>query len=366
MGVIVAPRGRLPDRDGHRRQGGHRRRLVGRRRAGQLPGHGQAVGGPHREQGQVHRVARPGRLPDDGGRLGHPARPRRPAGSGRDDPVRPGRRAEAARRGPRHRHLPRGHRSRTRGPRHGRRQDRRRLHEALGQGLHLVQHGELRRHGARDMGRRAWRSTPRPRTRCSASARVRADSGWPGTDWVEDFVIRSPAPTSTTSWVAGKTKWTDPAIKAAFEAFGEVLRVLVRWRRPTRTPRTSATVATSCSPTRPAASSTTRRASSARSSRTRRRRRRRVRLLRHAGDQLRSTPVPSPAAATCSGCSRTRRGREGPPEGTSSPPRRSRSGPTRAASSPPTPRSRRTRTRSSRSPPTPSMTRRSSGSTAAT
>ena len=50
-----------------------------------------------------------------------------------------------------------------------------------------------------------------------------ADSGWPGTDWVEDFVIRQSGPTVYDSWVAGTTKWTDPAIKSAFEAFGAVL-----------------------------------------------------------------------------------------------------------------------------------------------
>ena len=50
-----------------------------------------------------------------------------------------------------------------------------------------------------------------------------ADSGWPGTDWVEDLLIRQSGPDVYDSWVAGTTKWTDPAVKAAFEAFGEVL-----------------------------------------------------------------------------------------------------------------------------------------------
>ena len=50
-----------------------------------------------------------------------------------------------------------------------------------------------------------------------------ADSGWPGTDWVEDFLIRQSGPEVYDSWVNGETKWTDPAVKAAFEAFGEVL-----------------------------------------------------------------------------------------------------------------------------------------------
>jgi alpha-glucoside transport system substrate-binding protein len=50
-----------------------------------------------------------------------------------------------------------------------------------------------------------------------------ADSGWPGTDWVEDFVIRQSGSELYDSWVAGTTKWSDPAIKGAFESFGEVL-----------------------------------------------------------------------------------------------------------------------------------------------
>ena len=52
-----------------------------------------------------------------------------------------------------------------------------------------------------------------------------ADSGWPGTDWVEDFVIRQSGPELYDKWVAGTVKWTDPAIKQAFEAFGDVLDV---------------------------------------------------------------------------------------------------------------------------------------------
>lgn len=52
-----------------------------------------------------------------------------------------------------------------------------------------------------------------------------ADSGWPGTDWVEDILIRQAGPDVYDSWVAGQTKWTDPAIKQAFETFGDVLDV---------------------------------------------------------------------------------------------------------------------------------------------
>jgi alpha-glucoside transport system substrate-binding protein len=46
-----------------------------------------------------------------------------------------------------------------------------------------------------------------------------AASGWPATDWIEDFVLRTAGPDVYTSWYQGKTKWTDPAIKAAFEMY---------------------------------------------------------------------------------------------------------------------------------------------------
>ncbi len=48
-----------------------------------------------------------------------------------------------------------------------------------------------------------------------------AASGWPGTDWIEDFVLRQSGPDVYDAWVAGTQKWTSPEIKSAFEAFGE-------------------------------------------------------------------------------------------------------------------------------------------------
>lgn len=50
-----------------------------------------------------------------------------------------------------------------------------------------------------------------------------AASGWPGTDWMEDIVLRQAGADVYNSWWEGQTKWTDPAIKAAFETFGEVV-----------------------------------------------------------------------------------------------------------------------------------------------
>lgn len=47
-----------------------------------------------------------------------------------------------------------------------------------------------------------------------------AASGWPGTDWIEDIVLRQSGPDVYDAWVAGTQKWTSPEIKSAFEAFG--------------------------------------------------------------------------------------------------------------------------------------------------
>ncbi|TPW71726.1 ABC transporter substrate-binding protein [Schumannella sp. 10F1B-5-1] len=50
-----------------------------------------------------------------------------------------------------------------------------------------------------------------------------AASGWPGTDWIEDLVLRQSGPDVYDDWVAGKVKFTDPEIKKAFDAVGEIL-----------------------------------------------------------------------------------------------------------------------------------------------
>ncbi|MEO6532993.1 MAG: carbohydrate ABC transporter substrate-binding protein [Pseudolysinimonas sp.] len=50
-----------------------------------------------------------------------------------------------------------------------------------------------------------------------------AASGWPGTDWIEDLVLRQSGPDVYDQWVAGKVKFTDPQIKDAFDAVGKIL-----------------------------------------------------------------------------------------------------------------------------------------------
>ncbi len=48
-------------------------------------------------------------------------------------------------------------------------------------------------------------------------------SGWPGTDWIEDIVLRQSGPDVYDAWVQGTQKWTSPEIKSAFETFGSAL-----------------------------------------------------------------------------------------------------------------------------------------------
>jgi alpha-glucoside transport system substrate-binding protein len=44
-------------------------------------------------------------------------------------------------------------------------------------------------------------------------------SGWPATDWIENILLRQSGPQVYNDWWAGKVKWTDPAIKAAFTTY---------------------------------------------------------------------------------------------------------------------------------------------------
>jgi alpha-glucoside transport system substrate-binding protein len=51
-----------------------------------------------------------------------------------------------------------------------------------------------------------------------------AASGWPGTDWIEDFVLRTAGPQVYNDWAAGKVTFSDPKIKNAFTLFGDVIK----------------------------------------------------------------------------------------------------------------------------------------------
>ncbi len=69
-------------------------------------------------------------------------------------------------------------------------------------------------------------------------------TGWVGTDWIEDIVLRQSGPDVYDRWVAADISFEDDRIIAAFEAFGEIVhhpgRVLGGTQRILNTPWTHA------------------------------------------------------------------------------------------------------------------------------
>src|SRR5690606_20071260 len=49
-----------------------------------------------------------------------------------------------------------------------------------------------------------------------------AASGWPGTDWIEDILLRTAGPDVYDQWVNHEISWDHPAVKRAFELFGQI------------------------------------------------------------------------------------------------------------------------------------------------
>lgn len=49
-------------------------------------------------------------------------------------------------------------------------------------------------------------------------------TGWPGTDWVEDMVLRLSGPEVYDQWVSHEIPFNDPAIVEAFDAVGDILK----------------------------------------------------------------------------------------------------------------------------------------------
>lgn len=49
-----------------------------------------------------------------------------------------------------------------------------------------------------------------------------AATGWPGTDWIEDLVLRQSGTEVYDKWVANEVPFTDPQIKSAFDEFGKI------------------------------------------------------------------------------------------------------------------------------------------------
>jgi len=51
-----------------------------------------------------------------------------------------------------------------------------------------------------------------------------AASGWVGTDWVEDIMLRTAGADLYDKWVNHEISWTHPAVKKAFEYFGQIVK----------------------------------------------------------------------------------------------------------------------------------------------
>ncbi len=47
-------------------------------------------------------------------------------------------------------------------------------------------------------------------------------TGWPGTDWVEDIMLRTTTPANYDAWVAGTLKFDSPEVRNAFETAGNI------------------------------------------------------------------------------------------------------------------------------------------------
>jgi len=50
-----------------------------------------------------------------------------------------------------------------------------------------------------------------------------ANTGWPGTDWIEDIMIRTAGADTYNAWASHEIPFTDPAVAKAFETYGEVM-----------------------------------------------------------------------------------------------------------------------------------------------
>jgi alpha-glucoside transport system substrate-binding protein len=51
-----------------------------------------------------------------------------------------------------------------------------------------------------------------------------AASGWPGTDWIEDIILRTAGPEIYDKWVNHEIEWTNPLVYRAWEHFGKIAR----------------------------------------------------------------------------------------------------------------------------------------------
>ena len=49
-----------------------------------------------------------------------------------------------------------------------------------------------------------------------------AATGWPGTDWIEELVLKQAGPEVYDKWVNHEVKFSDPQVKAAFDTYAKI------------------------------------------------------------------------------------------------------------------------------------------------
>ncbi|MGD8400231.1 MAG: ABC transporter substrate-binding protein, partial [Bacillota bacterium] len=52
---------------------------------------------------------------------------------------------------------------------------------------------------------------------------IGADIGWPLSDWIENIMVRTAGPDVYDQWVNHEIPWTHPAVKKAFQVWGEIV-----------------------------------------------------------------------------------------------------------------------------------------------
>lgn len=52
---------------------------------------------------------------------------------------------------------------------------------------------------------------------------IGADIGWPLSDWIENIMIRTAGPEVYDQWINHEISWTDPAVKKAFQVWGDIV-----------------------------------------------------------------------------------------------------------------------------------------------
>jgi alpha-glucoside transport system substrate-binding protein len=74
-----------------------------------------------------------------------------------------------------------------------------------------------------ELGRMAVQSADHAAATWCVGLESREASGWPGTDLVEQFLLREAGVDTYDRWVAGDLAWTSPEIRRAFELYGQVV-----------------------------------------------------------------------------------------------------------------------------------------------